>query len=167
MRISVECLSKRFHADVLTLDDADRILSFCRTNPEFYRLCHMECSPEQIRRDLAVTPPGKPIEDKYFFGFYDDGALIALMDLILGYPSAETAFIGLFMVHGPERNRGIGSGLITEVCDALRELGFSSVRLGIHRNNTPAKHFWAKNNFLVLREVAWDEAPILLAERRL
>ena len=31
---------------------------------------------------MRILPPGKSIEDKYYIGFYQEGKLIAVMDLI-------------------------------------------------------------------------------------
>ena len=47
--------------------------------------------------DMTITPPGFTQKDKYFFGFFENQTLIAVMDLVDGYPMPEIAFIGLFM----------------------------------------------------------------------
>ena len=165
MRIGISCLCKSHLVRLLTVADAPQIYSLCQTNPYYYRVCEMQCTKEQIERDLTVTPPGKMVEDKYYLGFFEGESLVGIMDLIAGYPDQNTAFLGFFMITRSRQNCGLGSSLIEEVCAALKSLGFSSVRLGINQNNVPAKHFWLKNGFRILRKIAWDEAPILLAER--
>jgi GNAT superfamily N-acetyltransferase len=52
-----------------------------------------------IRADMAALPPRKAVEDKYYLGFYEEDRLIAVMDLILGFPKEETAFVGFFMMN--------------------------------------------------------------------
>lgn len=53
---------------------------------------------ESLANDLVECPPGKELSDKYFLGFWDKERLAAILDLIDGYPTAEIAYIGLFMV---------------------------------------------------------------------
>ena len=65
----------------------------------FYDYCPPFGSVENIKDDLAALPPNKTINDKYYIGFYDGNVLIAVMDLILGYPNENTGFIGFFMVN--------------------------------------------------------------------
>ncbi|MBR2706723.1 MAG: GNAT family N-acetyltransferase, partial [Mogibacterium sp.] len=53
---------------------------------------------------------------KHFVGFYnEDDVLIAVMDLITGYPESDDAFIGWLMVNGEMQGRGIGSGIFADV----------------------------------------------------
>ena len=55
-------------------------------------------SLESLANDLVECPPGQELSDKYFLGFWDKERLVAILDLIDGYPTAEIAYIGLFMV---------------------------------------------------------------------
>ena len=57
------------------------------------------------------------------------------MDLILRYPSDEIAFIGLLMTNVIYQNKGIGSNIVKDVCDHLRELGYKKVRIGVDKEN--------------------------------
>lgn len=81
----------------LTEADAAQVCALMQGNPLFYRYHPPQPTPESIRTDMTALPPGKAMEDKWFVGFYDGDCLIAVMDLILNYPAADTAFIGLFM----------------------------------------------------------------------
>ena len=81
----------------LTEADAAQVCALMQGNPLFYRYHPPQPTPESIRTDMTALPPGKAMGDKWFVGFYDGDCLIAVMDLILNYPAADTAFIGLFM----------------------------------------------------------------------
>ena len=81
----------------LTEADAAQVCTLMQGNPLFYRYHPPQPTPESIRTGMTALPPGKAMEDKWFVGFYDGDCLIAVMDLILNYPAADTAFIGLFM----------------------------------------------------------------------
>ncbi len=54
---------------------------------------------EDIHDDMKVTPPGIDLSDKYYFGFFDNQKLVAIMDIIDGYPKSEIAYIGFFMMN--------------------------------------------------------------------
>lgn len=72
-------------------------------------------------------PPGKSIEDKYYIGFYQEGKLIAVMDLIDGYPEKRIVYIGFFMTDTSVQNQG--TEIIDYLCRHLCTLGYESVRL--------------------------------------
>lgn len=73
--------------------------------------------------------------------------LIAVMDLISGYPNEETAYIGFFMVNQQVQKKGVGTAVIREVCQFLKQIGFSYIRLAYVKGNPQSEAFWIKNNF--------------------
>lgn len=46
------------------------------------------------------------------------------MNLILGYPTDEIAFIGLFTTNMHYQNKRVGSNIIRDVCNYLKQLGY-------------------------------------------
>lgn len=96
---------------------------------------------------MQALPPRKTMEDKYYLGFYEGGRLIAIMDLILGFPKEETAFVGFFMMNKEVQGRGLGTALMEEVYVCLKQCGFKFVRLGFAKGNPQSEHFWVKNRF--------------------
>lgn len=131
----------------LTPADIPAILAVCRGNPLFYRYHPPLPDEAAALADLTALPPGKEAADKYYVGFFQDETLIAVLDLILGYPNDETAFIGFFMVDASMQFHGCGSSLITELCTALRRNGYRRVRLAIDEGNPQSAAFWTKNGF--------------------
>lgn len=165
--IEISKLSRRYSVRRLREADAEEILRLCKANTQFYEYCGAEASVEQIRNDLRITPPGVDISSKYYVGFYQGRELVAVMDLIDGYPDAQTAFIGFFMMNKAYQGRQIGSGIIGEVAEYLNSVGITAIRLGIDKGNPQSTHFWKKNGFAVFREVERDDWTILIAEKRL
>ena len=49
------------------------------------------------------------MEQKYYIGFFENSMLVAIMDLIDGYPNSNSAFIGFFMMSRTLQGVGIGS----------------------------------------------------------
>lgn len=91
--------------------------------------------------------------DRFYAAFRREGALIAVADLILGYPDAATAYIGLFMVDAAVQGQGIGSRIFSGLADALRQEGFARVRLACMQGNRQSEGFWRHNGFLPTGEV--------------
>ena len=155
--------------DIRRLDDSDvdSILRFCRKNTQFYEYCEAEPTREQVLNDLHITPPGIGLSDKYYIGYYQNGILTAVMDLIDGYPEPEIAFIGFFMMNKDIQGHGIGTAIIRETAAYLKTAGKTAVRLAIDKGNPQSTHFWKKNGFVVIKEVDRNGWTVLVAEKQL
>ena len=155
--------------DVRRLDDsdADSILSLCLQNTQFYEYCEAEPTREQVLNDLHITPPGTSLPDKYYIGFYQKETLIAVMDLIDGYPEPEIAFIGFFMMNKDLQGQGDGTAIIRETAAYLKRTGKTTIRLAIDKGNPQSTHFGKKNGFIVIKEVDRNGWTALVAEKKL
>ena len=150
--INVLELSKKYEVRKLGDSDAESILHLCSGNAQFYRYCEAEPTIEQVLSDLHITPPNISMSDKYYVGFYEDKSLVAVMDLIDGYPNADIAYIGFFMMNLTYQGNQIGTAIISEVIDYLRSIGKTAVRLSIDKGNPQSTHFWTKNGFKIIME---------------
>lgn len=166
-RLEVSKLSKRYSVRKLNLEDVEMLYTFCKCNVQYYEYCGKDISPELIEDDLIVLPPGIPMEQKYYIGFFDKNVLVAVMDLIIGYPNSNSVYIGFFMMDRELQGIGIGSLIIFEVLHYLKKRGFEMCRLGIDKANPQSNYFWRKNGFEVIREVAQKGEVILVAEKQL
>ena len=140
-------LSAQYSVRALDERDTETVFRLCRENTLYYQHCPPFVTPESIRRDMHALPPGKQPEDKHYLGFFDGEELIAVLDLIDGYPTPETAFFGFFMTAVPLQRQGIGSRIIGEVCDDLKKQGYREVRLCRVAGNPQPEAFWRKNGF--------------------
>ena len=148
-------------------NDIQTVYDLCKGNTLYYRYCGKDITPDLIRDDLAVLPPNTTPEQKFYVGFFDDGELVAVMDLVCGYPTYETAFVGFFMMNASKQGTGVGSKIISTTLDSLCKAGYTRCRLGIDKGNPQSTHFWQKNGFVVLKEIPTDYGTILLAEKQL
>ena len=160
-------LNSRYTVRRLGDADADEILELCRENTQFYAYCQAQPTKEQVQSDLRLLPPGVAPEDKYYLGFYQGGALIAVMDLVDGYPQKDTAFIGFFMMKKALQGQGLGSAIIEETAAYLKSIGKTAIRLAIDKDNPQSNHFWNKNGFQVFKQVERDGWTVLVAEKAL
>ena len=160
--------SQRYAACPLTEADVDAILALCAENEQFYRYHPPLATKGSILEDLTALPPGKNAADKHYLGFFDGAGLTAVLDLIERYPQEDGAYIGFFMTRKAIQGRGVGSALIGELLNELREEGFRRVRLAVDRGNPQSKAFWETNGFaLTGEEMPHDASAYLLMEREL
>lgn len=156
--MEVQAFSARYRVRALGEGDVEEILAICAANPLFFRYHPPAATRQSIREDLRALPPGKALADKFYLGFFAPegaegaGTLAAVLDLILGWPRADTAYLGLFMVAGPLQGRGVGSGIIAGCLARLAALGFSTVRLAVDEGNPQSLAFWQKNGFVLTGE---------------
>ena len=110
------------------------IIRPCRPKPPSARIC-------------PRFPPEKTAADKYYAGFFSGEQLIAVLDLILGYPDAQTAFLGFFMTAAAVQKKGVGSTIVANIRTCCKRLGFTRLRLAIDEGNPQSEAFWTKNGF--------------------
>lgn len=98
------------------------------------------------RDALTVRPEGFPREQKFGIGVWsDDGRqLLGFADVLRGWPEAQTAHIGLLLVHGDSRGIGIGRAVHDAVVHRASEWGgIELLRLNtVESNATAAAPFW-------------------------
>ena len=160
-------LSSRYRIRPLTLSDTDVIVDLCRQNDLFYKYTDARPDAEHIIRDMKITPPGIDISAKYYIGFFDGPDLVAVMDLIDGYPGPDVAYIGFFMMNKSYQGKQIGTSIISETAGYLKETGKTAVRLAIDKGNPQSTHFWLKNGFKVISGAVVNGRTKLVAERSL
>ena len=165
--INVLELSKKYEVRKLGDLDAESVLDLCFGNAQYYRYCEAEPTIEQVLNDLHITPPNISMSDKYYVGFFEDKTLVAVMDLIDGYPNADIAYIGFFMMNPIYQGNQIGTAIISEVIDYLRSIGKKAVRLAIDKGNPQSTHFWKKNGFEIISEADVNGWTKLVAEKQL
>ena len=167
-RFAPELLSERWSVRPMGAKDMDSILRLCSGNEIYYRYHPPFATKESILEDLEALPPHKAREDKFYVGFFRENTLLAVMDLILGYPRDETAFIGFFMTDKAFQGQGIGSGIISDCAACLSRLGFSNLRLAVDKGNPQSIAFWRKNGFRETgEEIPNDFSAYLPMERTL
>lgn len=107
---------------------------------------------KSIESDMMTLPGNIDIKDKYYVGYFKNEKLIAVLDLIDGYPKKDIVFIGFFMMDINVQKNGIGSTIVNELIEYLTTLKYKKVRLGWINGNLQAEHFWIKNGFCPIKE---------------
>lgn len=166
--MDISKFSSRWQVRQLQDGDVPQIFALCSKNELYYRYCPPFVTERSIREDMRALPPRKTMEDKHYLGYFDGDRLLAVMDFIRGFPNAETAFLGFFVLDTAAQNAGIGSAIIEELCACLPGLGMHAIRLGWVKGNPQAEHFWRKNGF-VPTGVSYETGgyTVIVAQREL
>jgi RimJ/RimL family protein N-acetyltransferase len=165
--LDISRINSHYKVRAITASDVDDVLKLYRQNPQFYQYTEAEPTRKQVLHDMTITPQGIKVKDKYFFGFFENRTLVAVMDLIDGYPKPEIAYIGLFMMNQDYQGRQIGTSIIGEATDYIWTTGKTAIRLAIDKGNPQSTHFWKKNGFEVVSESEVNGWTKLVAERGL
>ncbi len=145
--LHLEDFSRKYRVRRITPNDIMQVVELCKENTIYYKYCPPFVTEESILDDLKALPKGKGKEDKYYVGFFDGNGLIAVMDLIDAYPDESTAFIGFFMTNLSIQNQGIGTQIVQELGQYLKNQGYKHIRLGWVKGNYQSESFWHKNCF--------------------
>lgn len=166
--MNIQFLSNRYTIRDLLPQDAEMIYEVLKNNTIFYEYHPPMVTVESILEDMEALPPNKGYEDKYYIGFFDEGTLVAVMDLIEHHPQQGTALLGFFAMNSNLQGQGVGTAIISNSVTNLAQVGFRKVRLGIDKGNPQSKAFWLKNGFTFTGEAyESDGSAILVMERTL
>ncbi len=158
-----EKISTDYNVRRMEKSDVPAILSLCEKNRLYYEYCPPFVTEQSILDDMKALPPGMTGKDKFYVGFFDRDKLIAVLDLISGYPEKDTAYIGFFMTDVFVQQKGVGSRIIQKLSLYLCGKGFSAIRLCWVQGNPQAEHFWHKNGFVETGKV-YERDGIFLAD---
>lgn len=146
--MNIQNLSNTYSVRTILDCHLKSVYILCKENVIYYEYCPPMVTIDSLKEEMTALPPGKSIEDKYFIGFWQGDVLIAIMDLVDGYPDKHTAYIGLFMMHKHHQGKGLGSNIIQEVQKKLKLWGYKNIELAYALGNEQSKRFWEKNGFI-------------------
>ncbi|WP_407317148.1 GNAT family N-acetyltransferase [Isoptericola halotolerans] len=93
---------------------------------------------------LTERPPGVPATAKHVLGLSDGADLVALADVIRGWPTVEHAHVGLLQTAATRHRRGVGRALHRAVEERVATWPeVTTLRLAVvDRNREVAEPFW-------------------------
>ena len=158
--LDIDALSTSHQVRRITEADISDVYALCKSNQKYYEALNTAPTVESLTEIISSVPEGAGTEDKHFVGFYENGRLISVLDLITGYPEKDDAFIGWFMVDGHLQRQGIGSQIFADVRAAMTGQGYDHLSLSCEKENTEAIAFWQAQGFRAKEE---DEGSIRFA----
>ena len=173
-KMDLQTLSGEYTVRAIREAQIGDVYRLYRNNRRWYREAGIKPYLRDLTDVMTDLPQGVSPDDKYFAGFYmteeESGMekLTAILDLVLNYPSEKEVCIGWFMVDAEKQGQGIGSKILTDICDSLRNQEFTSITVGIRRRNTDAATFWYNNGFEEITEsplFSTDEGTLFLRKQ--
>ncbi|MBQ8556004.1 MAG: GNAT family N-acetyltransferase [Clostridia bacterium] len=147
IRLPIAALSGKLTVRELTQNDIPEMLRIARSNPLYYQHMRIQPTAENLVQAMQALPPRRTMADKHFFGWFDGGELVALMDIIIRHPEEDKAFIGWFIVDARRQGAGLGRALVADVLALLKAQGVQEVRLGRITGNPQSECFWQACGF--------------------
>ena len=148
----IGALSTTHEVRRITEADISEVYALCKSNWKYYECIHCAPTVESLTEIISHVPEGVEASCKYFVGFYEEKRLVALLDLITGYPEKDDAFIGWFMVDGQQQRQGIGSQIFADIRGAMAAQGYDYLSLSCEKENKDAIAFWEAQGFKALKE---------------
>lgn len=147
MRLDINAFFPGYRVSPLGEADLAAALALCQSNPLYYRHFGIQPTLENLRENLTALPPGKALEDKYFLGLWQGGKLIALLDLIAGYPEPDTAWIGWLILDQSCQGRGAGLPAGGGAAGGAERGRICPGKAGLHQGQPPEPAFLAEKRF--------------------
>lgn len=144
---NIETLSADYEVQRITEEDISDVYNLCRSNVRYYRSIGQRPSKQRLTEVISELPDSAETSQKFFVGFYENDKLVALLDLITGYPDKDNAFIGWFMVDADRQRKGIGSQIFADIRATMKAHGFRVLTLKCPATNEEAITFWEKQGF--------------------
>ncbi|MCQ2509331.1 MAG: GNAT family N-acetyltransferase, partial [Lachnospiraceae bacterium] len=157
-RLNIQSLGINYDVRRITEEDISDVYRLCKTNKRYYRYMRSVPTRESLTEIISRIPGDAGNCGKYFVGFYDLDRLVAVMDLITGYPEEDAAFIGWLMVDGALQGQGIGSQILADVRAAMKAQGYDKLSLGCVKENVEAIAFWEGQGFTATKEEQVEQA---------
>lgn len=148
-KIDIKAFSSEYDVRRITEEDITSVYNLCRENRYFYRYLGRVATKESLT-EVISNVSAESDSGKYFIGFYDNSSLIAIADIIVGYPESDNAFIGWYVVDGNVQRKGIGSQIFADIRANLKSIGINKISLGCVKENEIAVNFWKGLGFTAL-----------------
>ena len=135
-------------------DDEAQLQELLESDSDFFKTANDKPpGPGEAKSLLNDLPEAKGNNDKFVYAVFDhSGTLVAVFDLVRGYPDDKTWFLGFLFVVPNKRNMGLGSHLLEAICTHVKQGGGAAIRLGVVRENFRARALYGRTGFLFLYE---------------
>lgn len=163
--LDIQALGTDYNVRRLTEADIADVYLLARSNRRYYRSLHIHPTRTMLTEVISNVPEGAGPNSKHCVGFFDGEDLVAVLDLICGYPEPDDAFIGWFMVAADLQGQGIGSQIFADVRAAMQAQGYDYLQVVAPAANDDAINFWKSQGFAQTGEVddAGDYPTITLS----
>jgi len=135
--------------------DIPLLQQLCVECSDFHQLTMGTLPSNHEGADIMLDcPPGKSPEDKVVFGIFSaQGQLVGVVELLRGYPQANTWFIGLMLLHPQWRGVNLGRDVLEWVEQYSKANCAQKLAIAVLEVNPRGHKFWQDNGFGQVRLV--------------
>jgi GNAT superfamily N-acetyltransferase len=132
----------------LSLEDESLVQELMLSRPDYQqKVMGHAFTGKEAHEALTARPPHIDDKKKCCFGVFQNRELVAFVDLLRGYPDDKTVYLGLLMIHGKARSKGLGKQVYARIEALVREwTEIEGLRLGVATTND-VNGFWEKMGF--------------------
>lgn len=124
------------------------VVAFCAQCSAFFTLVMGECSATDAARNLMESRPQRvEASRKHVIGFECGGALVAIVDVLEGFPDESDWYVGLLLLSPDARGHGLGSEIWKAVEAWIYAAGGRQAKLIVQEQNPDGAAFWRAAGF--------------------
>jgi ribosomal protein S18 acetylase RimI-like enzyme len=112
--------------------------------------------PDEAEHVFTDAPPGKSAADKQVLGVIREGALVGVVELLIGYPGPTDWYIGLLLLSPEVRGAGVGTSVVRDVAARVAAAGGRALHLIVREDNPRAAAFWERQGFAAVNRLVQD-----------
>ena len=151
--LNVQTLSSAYEARTLESENLPEVFALARSNRMYFRYLHERPTKANLTALITRLPEGAEPRERHFVGLYDeDGYLVAVLSLALGWPHEKSAFVGWLMVAADMQRQGVGSQLVADLRAALAAAGYTHLELQLPEQDSDGIAFWEAQGFALTGE---------------
>ncbi len=94
------------------------------------------------------TPPGIDPATKLHFGWFEQDHLVAMSEVVFGFPNLDDAYIGLLLIDPAHRGERLGQKMLDHVFAAAKTRHAPRILIAVLEENTKGHRFWSKMGFV-------------------
>lgn len=93
------------------------------------------------------APAGIDPTTKLHLGYDLDSQLVAMAEILFGFPNPDDAYLGLLLIDPAHRGKRLGQQMLDQVCTAAKAKGATRILIAVLEENTKGHRFWSKMGF--------------------
>lgn len=146
-----------------TLDECNDLQSICDSWVDKKLIEGTEFEPNYIyncltKGDLPPIPNASKSSYrlKSIYLMHTD-KLIGFTDIYYGYPSNDSVWISVFLIHEKFRNNRYAQETIEMISEECKSKGYKKIGIGVYLKNWRALRFWTKVGFDKVTRISGDK----------
>lgn len=137
----------------LSTNDIQAVAGIYQVCDDYFRLLKGDiANQEDVEEFFSSLPPNMTLHDKYSLGIFQESTLIGVIDLIVGYPETDIAYIGLMLINPLARANHVGQRAHKLLIDWLEIKAKRAIQLCVVESNPGASLFWEKLGYVFQNE---------------